>query len=208
MTVVPSALAISLAVIAGYVDALAYVGIGAFVANMTGNTVLLGIHGAYRQWLGLVRSGGAVLCFVAGVISSRLMLRGGASQIVALACAACLLLMGALITGWKQLFVLAAAMGLQDAAVTQFGGTSINTTFITGDLVKLGDALVSLGTRSEAAQTARRLGGVWLGYVGGATCGALSAKVPITTHHLHPWLALAAAALAAISLASAWKRPR
>jgi uncharacterized membrane protein YoaK (UPF0700 family) len=190
VTVVPSALAISLAVIAGYVDALAYVGTGAFVANMTGNTVLLGIHGAYRQWLGSVRSGGAVLFFPVGVIFVRLML------------------IGALITGWKQSFALTAAMGLQDAAVTHFGGTSINTAFITGDLVKLGDALVNLGARSEAAQTARRLGGVWLGYVGGAMCGALSARVPVAAHDLHPWLAVAAAVLATISLALSWKRPQ
>src|SRR5258708_6375601 len=50
--------------------------------------------------------------------------------------------------------LLALAMGMQNAAATRFGGVSLNTVFITGNLQKLGEGLVAwLWTRRAPSAT-------------------------------------------------------
>ena len=86
--------------------------------------------------------------------------------------------------GWAQfvlLAVLAAAMGMQSAAVNEMGLTAVSTTFLTGTLTGLVSSLVSPG--QGTSQGPRRFG-VLIGLVAGAgLCGLLlataAAVVPV-----------------------------
>jgi uncharacterized membrane protein YoaK (UPF0700 family) len=83
---------------------------------------------------------------------------------------------GASPTGWAQfslLAVLAAAMGVQAAAVREMGLTEVSTTFLTGTLTALVSSLVSPG--QDTPHGLRRFG-VLIGLAAGASlCGLLVA---------------------------------
>jgi uncharacterized membrane protein YoaK (UPF0700 family) len=86
--------------------------------------------------------------------------------------------------GWAQfvlLAVLAAAMGMQSAAVNEMGLTAVSTTFLTGTLTGLVSSLVSPG---QGTPHGPRRFGVLIGLVAGAgLCGLLlataAAVVPV-----------------------------
>lgn len=201
------AMAIILACVAGYVDALAQINDGAFVANMTGNTVFLAIAAVDKGWRPAGTYGLAIAMFLVGALMAQAMRQHLSCRRCALATTAAALLIAAWLHGFAQLVVLAAAMGLQDAACRHFGGISINTVFISGDLVAFSDAVVAAERRSAAAgRKALRLGGVWLGYIGGAAAGALVAH--LNAHSVFdPRLALAALVIGAIAAYAPAPRP-
>jgi uncharacterized membrane protein YoaK (UPF0700 family) len=77
---------------------------------------------------------------------------------------------------WGAL-LLAFAMGAQNAAATRFGDATLNTVFITGDLQKLFEAVLTWLWRSKPGQPPAGLGilaPVWLEYFSGALLGALA----------------------------------
>lgn len=162
-----------LAAIAGYMDALAYLTMHAFVANMTGTTVLLGIALAEGQWTQAARAGSTVLCFFGGILAARLMLRLGARPGLPLLAAAALLAAASVLLPHVGLPLLAGAMGLQNAAMTRFGMATINTAFITGDLQRLGQAIVDPSS-SSSRPVILLIILVWSAYVGGAALGAIA----------------------------------
>ena len=143
-----------LCAVAGSVDAIAYLLCGQiFVANMTGNTVLLGISLLQRNPKEAALRAGMVAAFLAGVIVARL-LAGTAdkrltkTQRVFILCIESLLLL--LLTSKNAgahtdllLLLLACMLGIQNAAFQYIGGFHLNTTFITGDLEKLGELMKS-----------------------------------------------------------------
>ena len=193
------AVAIVLACTAGYVDALTYLAIGAFVANVTGNTVFLAMAIVTAAWASASKHGGALAAFVLGAMAGRTILRRWSCPRCALAAGACLILLSAPLRGLPRLVVLATAMGMQDAAVMRFGGTSINTVFVSGDLVQFGDAVANLGATPMASRKAWHLGGTWLAYLGGAAAGTVAARMP--SHARVDWrLILAACVIAAIAM--------
>src|SRR5215475_12485746 len=62
------ALVLLLAFTAGCVDAISYLGLAhVFTANMTGNTVLLGLSTAQAQWPAALRSAAALAGYLVGV---------------------------------------------------------------------------------------------------------------------------------------------
>ena len=70
------AVALLLAFTAGCVDAISYLGLGhVFTANMTGNTVLLGLSLAQAQWPAALRSLAALAGYLAGVAGGALLIR-------------------------------------------------------------------------------------------------------------------------------------
>ena len=173
-----------LCAIAGSVDATAYLLCGQiFVANMTGNTVLLAISILQGQsWKAALR-GGLVASFLVGVISTRLLAKDPEKEpakkerIFVLGIEVLLLL---LLT-WKStggpirplLLLLACMLGTQNTAFQYIGGFHLNTTFITGDLEKLGEALAG---RKDIPTKASAFLLSWIGYAGGALLGALGAR--------------------------------
>jgi uncharacterized membrane protein YoaK (UPF0700 family) len=155
--------------VAGAVDALSYMGLGqVLTANMTGNTVLLGLALGQAETSAAVRSSIALAGFLVGAslgasVTSRgpLGSMGSPAVIVTLGVEWCLLV--ALGIGWHlssdldqsqamqaALVMLSAlAMGLQSAVGRHLNIPGIATTYITGTLVSLSAHVV---TRARSAQ--------------------------------------------------------
>ena len=199
--------AVGLAAIAGWVDAVAYVRLHAYVSNMTGSVVLLGLAGAELDLPSLGRQVLTLCSFLAGLLLSRLLRRlgWGPAPCYGLSAAVVLACTGPLGAGPLAVAALAVAMGLQNAANTLFAGVGLNTTFMTGNLQRFAEAMLPDATtpRTRRGFAGNLLPAVLLTYAAGAACGALALRhlaVPL----LPPGLALAAAAGLALVLA----RPR
>ena len=167
-----------LAVIAGYADTVGFLRFDAFAGLMTGNTILLGISLANAQLVRAAVYGAIIGTFLAGVLLSRVLLRLGAAQWMVLTVTSALHVACGLLGRRLAALLLALAMGMQNAAATRFGGVSLNTVFITGNLQKLGEGLVARlwHRRSRSAPPSDGVaifGLVWLSYALGAVLGAL-----------------------------------
>jgi uncharacterized membrane protein YoaK (UPF0700 family) len=167
-----------LAVIAGYADTIGFLRFDAFAGLMTGNTILLGISLASAQLLRAAVYGAIIGAFLAGVLLSRALLQLGAAQWMALTVASALHVACGFLGQRPAALLLALAMGVQNAAATRFGGVSLNTVFITGNLQKLGEGLVAWlwHRRSQSAPPSDGVAifaMVWLSYALGAVLGAL-----------------------------------
>lgn len=196
-----------LCAVAGSVDASAYLlSEHVFVANMTGNTVLLAISLLQRNPGEAALRGGLVAAFLLGVIIARLLARIAgeaptkAQRISVLGIESIVLLLLA----WKNagahagllLLLLACVLGIQNGAFRYIGGFHLNTTFITGDLELLGEEIMN-PRNSRAKMSAFLLS--WVGYAGGALLGALGA-VEFPHHGFLPSMILALASLIAVIL--------
>ena len=146
-----SRLLLALAWSAGFVDAASYLGLGGvFTANMTGNTVLLGLAIARLDLAGSLRSAVALSGFCIGVVSGALMLardRTKASWPSAVTIVLGLEALVLIVLGlaWRAagntpeakvvgalLLAAGCAMGLQSAALKRIGIPAVGSTAITG----------------------------------------------------------------------------
>ncbi len=172
-----------LACVAGSVDVFSYVGFGqVFTANMTGNTVLLGLALGQIETHAITRSGLALFGFMVGVVLGAWIVGRKMHDdvwmpriTVALAVEA-LILVGVLIiwqlTGISSdslirlaLIVLtAASMGIQSAAVHDLSVSGVATTFITGTLTTFGVRSVEYMRKGKAPSPSRRTGEVPLSF--------------------------------------------
>src|SRR5262245_53827057 len=138
---------------------------------MTGNTVLLGIALAAGEWTGAVQSAVIIAAFLVGVAASA-WLRRWLSLAAILVIEMTAIVVAALVTPMVAAPVLAFAMGLQNAAMTHFAGTTLNTVFLTGNLQKLVQSLLRRGQRDPsevaAVTVANRL---WIAYLAGVVLG-------------------------------------
>jgi uncharacterized membrane protein YoaK (UPF0700 family) len=152
-----SSLLLVLSYAAGYIDALSYLELGrVFTANMTGNTVLLGIAVAQVDNHATIRASFSLVGFLVGAIIGTWIVERDQSKSVwplavtfALALEWIILLVfavgrqlasGALPTlaATAILIVFSAlAMGIQSAAIHRLGISGIATTYITGTLTNL-----------------------------------------------------------------------
>lgn len=181
-----------LAAIAGYADTIGFLRFDAFAGLMTGNTILLGIGLAGADAHRVAFYGGIIAVFLTGVLLSRALLQLGAATWLALTLAAALHVVCSFQARPVAAPLLALAMGVQNAAATRFGGVSLNTVFITGNLQKLGEGLIAWLWRRRAKGAARSdgvaiFGLVWLSYALGAVLGALG-----NAHLTYPLLVPAA----------------
>ncbi|HTZ88710.1 MAG TPA: YoaK family protein [Alloacidobacterium sp.] len=198
-----------LCAIAGAVDLLAYFRLGqVFVANLTGNTVLFAYHAAARHWVPAAVRLGLILAFFSGVISNRGLNRWFQSEnvglnpaVVSLGIECGLLCSLALVSAPGHLRIalllsLAWAMGLQNDAFQKIGPVNLNTTFLTGDIEKLGITVASPANNAERRRQRRtRIAGfltAWTAYVAGAVLGAIG------NHFLELRALLIPAAMAAL----------
>jgi uncharacterized membrane protein YoaK (UPF0700 family) len=181
-----------LAVAAGSLDAISYLGLGqVFTANMTGNTVLLGVAVARGSGAAALRSAVAVAGFCVGAaLGTALTLRrrrwpraavaGFAAEVILVAGLAVLwIVFGAHGEGRPHVLILlsAGAMGAQSAATRLAPVDGVNTTFITGTLTNaIARAVHVLHPRAENPPRPRETAlpaGVWLVYGIGGLGGAL-----------------------------------
>lgn len=145
------ALVVLLAVASGFVDALGYVGLGrVFTANMTGNTILLGLAIGQGEVTAALRSVAALVGFILGVVLASLIVEGTREKGIwpttvtaALAGEGIVLLV---FTLWGTIassgaasgtivaliVVLAVAMGMQSVALHVLGVSGVASTAITG----------------------------------------------------------------------------
>jgi len=164
---------------AGSVDAISYLGLGhVFTAMMTGNTVLLGIALAEADFGAAAQSAIIIAAFLLGVAASAVL--GRRVPLVAVfGMEAAAIVAAAWIAPVFAAPVLAFAMGLQNATMTRFTGTSLNTVVLTGNLQKMMQGLLGRFTGaakspgSDVAQSTM-IAGLWIAYLAGVVAGALA----------------------------------
>ncbi len=204
-----------LTITAGAVNAVSFLALGkVFSSVITGNMVLLGVAATAHSSSEAIRSGVALAGYSAGVlvgapIAARGTDHGGtwpANVTATLAAELCVL--AAFCVGWELaggtprdgaqlalLAVLAAAMGMQSAAVRRLG--QMSSTYLTSTLTGV---LAGLVTRSKPDGLGRSIG-VLAALVAGALAGGLLAT------SAYPWLPvvimLPPAAVVAESVAAA-----
>ena len=194
------ALAVGLAGLAGYVDALGFLHLrGFFVSFMSGNSTQLGVGLIVGSGNGAIAAG-LIGLFVAGVIAGSLVgrLARNHRRAAVLTFVAMALTIGATASaaGFPKLAIaaMAVAMGAENAVFEQGGETKIGLTYMTGTLVKIGqrvtDALLG-GPRWAWAPYLL----LWAGLIAGATAGAALYSL-FGLDAL--WLAASAAAIAAV----------
>ena len=170
-------LAIAMAMLAGFVDAVGFLRIGGlFVSFMSGNSTQLAV--AVADGDGLWRMSAAlILGFVAGVmIAATMAERLGRWSPVAM------ILLSTALLAWAALLVvegagavlLAAAMGALNVVFQRGGGMSIPITYMTGTLVRFGQSLAGalMGIAPRTGWVTYLL--LWSGLMVGAAGGALS----------------------------------
>lgn len=153
------AVALSLTVVGGFVDAVGYIALfEIFTANMSGNSVHVGMYLGQRNWTQLARPLCAIMSYVVGMGLTRIAIeiagRSGMRRIASftLALEALLLALFAHATPAMHLgqiidqhspayfalvAMLAFAMGVQTATLTHIGPLTVYTTFVTGTLTKI-----------------------------------------------------------------------
>jgi uncharacterized membrane protein YoaK (UPF0700 family) len=170
-------LATGLAALAGFVDATGFIATGGFFLSfMSGNSTRLGV--------GVMSSGGhaalaaaLILLFVLGVMAGSLTGRAAARwhrpAVLVLLAAALALAAGLAAAGWLMpaFLVTAFAMGSENTVFEADGEVRISLTYMTGNLVKIGQRLAGtlLGRPRWAFVPFLAL---WLAMVGGAVGGA------------------------------------
>lgn len=162
-----------LAMVGGYADAVGFLTFNAFAGAMTGNTVLLGIALAGSRLADALQSAGIIAAFLAGVAASAVLRRWvSLAGLVVLEMTA--ILVAAIVAPRAAAHFLALAMGLQNAAMTHFAGTSLNTVFLTGNLQKLVQDLLRRERRESTAgrTTIALIVQFWLAYLAGVVAGA------------------------------------
>lgn len=209
------ALAAGLTLLAGFVDAVAFQGFGeVFASFMSGNTTRLGIALAGHQEPRAVLFASVILMFVTGAAAGRAISnRGGRLARPAVLTLVGLLLAAAALAARLEasaaaLILCVPAMGAQNAVIQRAGPTPVTLTYVTGTLVRTGEAIADLlmgrGGRDLPVYLLLWLG-LGVGAVGGATAfarwGAQALAAPAA-------LALILAALLALAGLAAPRRPR
>ncbi len=177
------AVTVALGLIAGACDGLSYLSLdGLFVANQTGNTVLLGLAVAREDGFATLEYVIAIAAFIIGLAAAALLIerltRSGVKRMLpaVIVAEALLIALGALIIelaggrlsgGPSELLAgasLSMAMGMQTSALQRVGSWAIRTTFVTGlltdgtlDLVARGFDAVGSSARSAAIPNERPL---------------------------------------------------
>ena len=174
---------------AGCVDAISFLRFGnVFTANMTGNTVLLGIAiasrlGSWSNGLGIGPPLLAIAAFVVGAGVTLPVFRAGfdarRAGLLVLAEAVIVALAGTAFAIFKGQWVVAIcitlvsfAMGVQSIVASKAGIPGISTTYVTGTLVTAVTRLVARGPRDER-RDAERDALAWLAYLCGAAVGTV-----------------------------------
>jgi uncharacterized membrane protein YoaK (UPF0700 family) len=155
-------IALSLTWVGGFVDAVGYIALyQIFTANMSGNSVHVGMYLGQLDFSQLMRPACAISAYVTGIILTRIAVQVAARRQIqriasfTLAAEALLLLLfaratpamrlGELVdlhspTYFSLVALLAFAMGVQTATLTHIGPLTVYTTFVTGTLTKLAEA--------------------------------------------------------------------
>lgn len=192
-------LAICLAMLAGFVDAVGFLKLGGlFVSFMSGNSTRLAVGLAEGSILA-VRAGLLIAAFVIGVVAGSLVsARAANRKAMVLATVSAVLFAAAMLDllglDTAATGAMAIAMGCANTVFQRDGEVSIGVTYMTGTLVKLGQRI------ADALRGGDRMAWLpylllWLGLVMGAVAGSIG-YVKIGMASL--WIAASGAALLAL----------
>lgn len=172
-------LAVGLAGLAGFIDAIGFLSAeGYFVSFMSGNTTRLGVNIARDPALAVIPAL-LITGFVAGVTAGAVVaaITGARRKPAVLALVAALLTAAAasrsLMPPAFTLALLVGAMGALNNTFQRDGEVSVGLTYMTGALVKLGQAI---GARllGQSRSGWRAYAVLWCGLAAGAVLGALT----------------------------------
>jgi uncharacterized membrane protein YoaK (UPF0700 family) len=181
-----NAAAICLATVAGYTDGYGLRQFNTFISFMSGNTTIAGVSVGEQKFHAALPEAVAIIFFLVGTFLGHWILVGkyrNSHRIVLVTSAA--FMAAFVILNLRVAFIaeigialLSASMGIMNPAVARIGAESVNVTFITGALNKIGNhlALAARGTTLPGAQGPRDThlrragleGGLWLAFFAGA----------------------------------------
>lgn len=190
------ALAVALAALAGFVDAIAFTRLGGyFVSFMSGNSTRLGVGIGLADGTAVLAAA-LILAFVAGVMGAAIIARrfaerrkvavlGAVTATLAAAAALWMILPGPL-----PLLLVAAAMGMENGVFARDGEVAIGVSYMTGSLVRMAQRLAGalMGDPDRWAFVPHLM--LWLGFAVGVVMGA---KVGLAAADLALWIAALAA---------------
>lgn len=199
------AVAVCLAALAGFVDALAFTSLGGFFASfMSGNSTRLGVGLGTGVVADAATAAALVLSFVSGVIVASVIVRAAAPRHkeALMAAVTGLLVLAAAVSavapGPLVLLLLAGAMGVENGVFNRDGEVTIGLTYMTGSLVRMGqkiaDALMGTGNHWDWVPYLA----LWTGFVAGAVSGAAS---QLRWGWEALWLAVAVSAALTVAIA-------
>ncbi len=185
-------LAVLVAMIAGYVDAYGFISYRAFLSFMSGNTTQSGVMMGEGDFSAATPTLVAIASFVVGVFAGTLLIYSEThkSRRLTLALVAVLLAVNIGVTLWASfgpvvsIATLGFAMGVMNTTLSRIGAETVNLTFITGTLNKMGShlALALKGALLKDAQgpwdthvgRASLLAGLWAGFLVGAVLAGVA----------------------------------
>jgi len=194
------ALVLLLSCAAGGVDAASYIGLGhVFAANMTGNSVHLGMAIGRVSAVDVAHSASALLGFLAGAAAGAAIVERDDSTIpwpraVTFALSAELVLLGVVALVWRGvgtqrplvvdafLIALGVAMGMQSVAIMRLRIPGVASTYLTGTLTSLMAGIIRRASGKQAptpeapTHSSALLALVWVVYVAGATLTTLASR--------------------------------
>ena len=181
----------ALTLVAGYGDAVAFFGFGAFTANMTGNTVLLAgalaarVFGPLPGAIGLLLPAASLVGFALGAAVAAVALRANPRsrrRTVALLIAMAAMIAAAVLQlrwpGSNAVLValLSAVMGMQSVVAVHAGSGGISTTYVTGSIVRAIVNLLSTAAGDAIRAEGRASAATWAFYLVGAFAGAAALR--------------------------------
>jgi uncharacterized membrane protein YoaK (UPF0700 family) len=185
--------AICLATVAGYTDGYGLRQFNTFISFMSGNTTIAGVSVGEQKFHAALPEAVAIIFFLAGTFLGHWIVVGKyrhSHRIVLLTSAA--FMAAFVVLNLRVAFIaegialLSASMGIMNPAVARIGAESVNLTFVTGALNKVGNhlALAARGTPPLDAQGPRdthlrRAGlesGLWLAFCVGAVFAGVVTK--------------------------------
>jgi uncharacterized membrane protein YoaK (UPF0700 family) len=185
-------LAIALSGLAGFVDSLGFLSAGGFfISFMSGNSTRVAVAISEGAASAALTGAGLIAGFLTGVVLGGVVSNRAAAfgRPAVLSLVTGLLIVAALLAqGWPSLALAAMvlAMGAENAVLSDNGEVKVGLTYMTGALVRMGQALANSLTGRAPGHWRADLS-LWLGLVLGAICGATA----------YQWLALDALWIAA-----------
>ena len=186
--------AVSLALVAGYVDGYALRVFGIYVSFMSGNTTIAGIESGLGHFLTALIPALAIAGFVAGSFMGNWFVQSEikhSQRLLFLASAvliACFVVLNlhAFPRASLSLPILSVAMGMINPAVSRVGSEPVSLTFVTGTLNKIGNHLAlavrrakmpdKQGTWDTHFYRAALESSLWMGFLVGAILSGAASR--------------------------------
>jgi len=220
------AFALSLALVAGYLDGYGLRVLGTYVSFMSGNTTLAGLKGGQGNFRAALPPAIAIMLFVTGSFLGNLFTQSRlrySSRLIFGVIAGLLATVAGLErhnlwNAHSEIALLSLAMGMMNPALSKVGAESVSLTFVTGTLNRIGGHLAAAAWRKPLSERrgptdshlarARIDASVWLGFLGGAALSGMAASHSRVWALLPPCIVLIALGLFSKSTTASPARTR